>query len=239
MIEPDSVQMLSHLEHLFDGFLDGCQAGRIELAWTDARDGRLRHAALFGTDEFEALADRAALEKRKPGQNVYIGVALRKPNIPPFGRCCDEDFLALTVFYADLDDEGAAEAAKAHYKEAPPTAVVVTGRHPHLRAQLLWRQETPEHDPDICRRQNLAIAEVLGADRTVVNPSRVLRLGGSIAWPAKPGRVIERTEFITFDDGRPRIYLPGQIAKAFPTAQPSLTQVSSTSPKSKPNRRRL
>jgi hypothetical protein len=168
--------MLLHLEHLFDGFLDGCQNGLIELAWTDGKDGRLRHAAIFGTDQLDEIIEKAVTENRKPGQNVYIGIALRKPETPPFGRCNDEDFLALTAFYADLDDEGTAEAAKPRYKEAPPTAVVVTGRHPHLRAQLLWRQETPETNPEICRQQNLAIAVALGGDRTVVNPSRVLRL---------------------------------------------------------------
>jgi hypothetical protein len=146
MPEPDPQQMLLHLEHLFDGFLDGCQNGLIELAWSDGKDGRLRHAAIFGTDQLDEIVEKAVSENRKPGQNVYIGIALRKPETPPFGRCNDEDFLALTAFYADLDDEGVAEAAKPRYQKSPPTAVVVTGRHPHLRAQLLWRQEAAETD---------------------------------------------------------------------------------------------
>ncbi len=217
MIEPDPRQMLSHLEHLFGGDLDGCHEGRIELAWTDARDGRLKHAAIFGTDELDELAERAVSENRVPGQNVYVGQALRKADIPPFGRCNDDDFLALTAFYVDLDDDVLA-TARVNYRHrgCPPTAVVVTGRHPHVRAQMLWRQEIPERDALVCRHQNRALAVALGGDPSVVNPSRVLRLGGSIAWPTKPGRVIERTEFVTFDDGRPRWYYPGQIAKAFP-----------------------
>ncbi len=81
---------------------------------------------------------------------------------------------------------------------------------------MLWRLEIPERDADLCRRQNLALADALGGDTTVVNPSRVLRLGGSIAWPAKPGRVLERTEFHLFDDGRPKVYVDGQLARAFP-----------------------
>lgn len=217
MIEPDPRQMLSHLEHLFGGDLDGCHEGRVELAWTDSEDGRLKHAAIFGTDELEELVDRASSENRVPGQNVYVGQALRKGDIPPFGRCNDDDFLALTAFYVDLDDDVIATARVSYrHRGCPPTAVVVTGRHPHVRAQMLWRQETPERDAQVCRRQNRALAAALGGDPTVVNPSRVLRLGGSIAWPTKPGRVIERTEFLTFDDGRPRWYYPGQIAKAFP-----------------------
>ncbi len=80
----------------------------------------------------------------------------------------------------------------------------------------MWRLESPERDADVCRARNLALALALGGDRTVVNPSRVLRLGGSIAWPAKPGRVLERTEFHLFDDDRPKVYLGEQLARAFP-----------------------
>lgn len=226
MIEPDAEQMRRHVAHLFEGFLDGCHEGRIELAWTDGRDGRLRHAAIFGTDQLDELVEHALAENRRPGQNVYIGQALRKPDIPPFGRCKDEDFLALTAFYIDIDDDTTATAVTSYrHRGCPPTAVVVTGRRPHMRAQMLWRLDRPERDPHACRIQNLALAEALGGDTTVVNPSRVMRLGGSIAWPVKEGRVIERTDFLTFDDGRPKAYLPEQIAKAFPPAQSPLRPV--------------
>ena len=223
MIEPDAEQMRRHVAHLFEGFLDGCHEGRIELAWTDGRDGRLRHAAIFGTHQLDELVERALAENRRPGQNVYIGQALRKPDIPPFGRCKDEDFLALTTFYVDIDDDTTATAVTSYrHRGCPPTGVVVTGRQPHMRAQMLWRLNRPERDPHACRIQNLALADALGGDTTVVNPSRVMRLGGSIAWPVKEGRVIERTDFMTFDDGRPKVYLPEQIAKAFPPAQAPL-----------------
>jgi hypothetical protein len=98
MLEPDAAMMRRHVGHLFEGWLDGCHEGRIELAWSDGRDGKLRHAAIFGTDELGDLVERALTENRKPGQNVYIGQALRKPDIAPFGRCRDDDFLALSVF---------------------------------------------------------------------------------------------------------------------------------------------
>ena len=111
MIEPDGEQMRRHVEHLFGGFLDGCHEGRIELAWTDGRDGKLKHAAIFGTDQLDELVERAVAENRKPGQNVYVGQALRHPDIAPFGRCNDDEFYALTAFYADIDDDITAAAA--------------------------------------------------------------------------------------------------------------------------------
>ena len=226
MIEPDPQQMRRHVAHLFEGLIDGCHEGKIELAWTDGRDGKLKHAAIFGTDELDELVARAIAENRKPGQNVYIGQALRKPGIAPFGRCNDNDFFALTAFYADIDDDVTATASIDYRNRGcPPTGVVITGRNPHLRAQMLWRLKAPIHDAGAARLQNLALAEALGGDATVINPSRVLRLGGSIAWPLKKGRVVERTEFLSFDDGRPKSYLAEQIAKAFPSA-PALPQSS-------------
>ena len=223
MFEPDAAQMRRHVGHLFEGWLDGCHEGRIELAWTDARDGKLRHASSFGTDELDELVERAVQENRHQGQNVYIGQALRQPDSAPFERGKDDDFFALTAFYVDIDDDVTATAS-INYRNrgCPPTGVVVTGRHPHVRAQMLWRLESPVRDAAACRGQNMALAYALDGDLSVVNPSRVLRLGGSIAWPTKGGRVIERTEFLDFDDGRPKTYYPEQIARAFPPVQASL-----------------
>jgi hypothetical protein len=216
-LEPDAAMMRRHVGHLFEGWLDGCHDGQIELAWTSTIDGRLKHAAIFGTDQLDQLVDRAVIENRKEGQNLYIGQALRKPGIAPFGRCKDEEFHALTAFYTDIDDD-VVLAAAAKYKGlgCVPTATVITGRHPHPRAQMLWRLNAPVRDADVCRRQNLAIALALGGDTAVTNPSRVLRLGGSIAWPRKEGRTVELTELLPPSEGRPWEYLPEQIAKAFP-----------------------
>jgi hypothetical protein len=77
---------------------------------------------------------------------------------------------------------------------------------------MLWRLEMPERDPEVCRRQNRALADALGGDASVVNPGRVMRLGGSVAWPVKPNRIVERTEFVAFDDGRPRVYDEARLA---------------------------
>jgi hypothetical protein len=216
ILEPDAGQMLCHVEHLFGGDLDGCHQGLIELTWTDTADNSLSHAMLYDTDQLDGLVEGALELNRVPGQNVYIGAALRRPSTPVSGRCSDDDFFALTAFYADLDE--GVETARNLYRErrCPPTAVVVTGRQPHQRAQPWWRLETPERDPEVCRRQNRALAVALGGDPSVVNPGRVLRLAGSIAWPMKPGRTVERTELHTFNDGRPKIYFLGQLAKAFP-----------------------
>jgi hypothetical protein len=81
--------------------------------------------------------------------------------------------------------------------------VVVTGRHPHKRAQLFWRLEEPVDDPDVLRDWNRRIAARLGGDTTVVNPTTLMRVAGTIAWPWKTGRIAERTQLILFR-GPPR-----------------------------------
>ena len=82
----------------------------------------------------DKLVEEAARLNSQPMCNVYIGAALRHPHTAPFGRAEDSDAYALTCGYVDLDDPGAATAAKDIYGPNKPTMVVVTGRAPHVRA---------------------------------------------------------------------------------------------------------
>lgn len=203
-LRPEEKSMFLHLKLLFDDLPSDLQGGLIELAWTDAAEGhsshgRLRHSRLFSLTEIERAVLTAKSQNSIPGQNLYVGAALRRPETSREKRSSDKDFYALTAFYADFDKEGALATAEASCLEkgVPPTAKVVTGRTPHPRGQLWWRLEKPVADPELCRRQNRIIAETLGGDTSVINPGRVMRLAGSVAWPMKPGRVAEMTELVT------------------------------------------
>ncbi len=65
------------------------------------------------------------------------------------------------------------------------------------------------------RETNAAIAAAPGADPAVVNPGRIMRLPGSVAWPVKSGRVAELVELQTWND-RPPAYVEGEVVSAFP-----------------------
>ena len=214
--EPNADAMRTHIEHLFwYEYSDGEFDGLIELAWTDAEDKKLRHAELFGLDKIDALIEKAVEVNSVPNQNVYIGVALRKPNTPENRRANDKDFYSLKCAYADLDEEGAASSAAGRYHGVQPTLVVITGEHPHHRAHLYWRLNEPLRDPVEYRETMGLIAENFHADPAVTNPSRVMRLGGSVAWPLKKGRKVEATEVITFNDGRPTDYPAVALQRAW------------------------
>lgn len=183
-LAPDRAAMLRHVELVFGGGFDGALDGLVELAWTDPATGSLRNAQLFGTDQLEELVDRAAELNRVERCNVYVGAALRKPTTPLAKRAADGDFHSAPFAWADIDDdcvEAAIKAAKA--AGVPATMTVVTGRHPHMRAQFWWRLVDAERDGAAIKSLCSSIGLALGGDSTVSNPGRVLRLGGSIAWP--------------------------------------------------------
>ena len=230
IMEPDAAAVRRHLEQVFAG-----TAGLVELSWTDARTGALACAELFEAGDLDALAMRAVELNRQPGCNVYVGAALRRGETARGRRAKDEDFAAATCAWADVDADVVADAvAKAKAAGLPPTMTVVTGRHPHVRAQLWWRLEEPCSDAVELRALNGALAAAVGGDPTVVNPSRVLRLGGSVAWPTKPGRIRERTEVHVPQDGRPRAYAAQAITAAF-TPAPLLSVVPSAATPAEPS----
>ena len=196
LFSPNQDAMMEMVNHLFGDVPAAYGDGLVELAWRDEKTGKLSHGRLYTLDNLEDLVAEAARLNATRGVNVYIGAALRHPDTPPFGRANDEDFLALTAYYVDLDDPGVAKVAKDVYGRQKPTFVGKTGGTPDLRAQLWWKLEEPITDPFRSRAVLSGLCAALKGDSTVVNPSRIMRLIGSIAWPVKDGRITERTEII-------------------------------------------
>lgn len=190
VIEPDQDMMLAHMERHFRNILDG----RIEIAYGK----KPTQAQLFDVGDIEEAA-AFAYEKNRQGNNVYFGVAPRSEKIAPFGRALDGDCLYTKHVWVDLDDPGQAEKAAAYLKSQNvhliPTYSIITGRTPHTRAQLFFEIEDPVTHMDDVTKINKQIAFALGGDKSVTNISRVMRVGGSVAWPVKEGRVPELTNF--------------------------------------------
>jgi hypothetical protein len=207
--------MLQHLECLFGRAMDG----KIEIAWTDPKSKDLRHAELFDVGDLDTAAEKARGINASEFCNVYVGAALRAPSTSPGTRANDDDFFAAWALHVDLDDEGAPEIARKAYEAATlsPPVVTVTGRHPHTRAQLWWPLEEPVIDPEQYRRLLRTLAAGLHGDPTVCNPSRVMRLAGTVAWPVKEGRRAEKTELLMYKEKRQE-FIPEEIEHAFPSA---------------------
>lgn len=233
MYQPDIEAMARHVEHLFGGAPNGL----VELAWTDTTPDdsgryRLRHARLFNTSDLSTLVTEAARLNATPMCNVYIGAALRHPDTAPFGRTKDSDAFALTAAYVDLDDPGAATAAKNIYGKNKPTFVVVTGREPHTRAQLWWRLDEPVTDATKWPELLKAMSVTMNADTSVTNPARVMRLAGTVAWPVKPGRTIEQTGIVTLREPGQSAYSAATLSAAFQAQNaPAAAPVTPSAPR--------
>ena len=235
-IQPDPTAMLRHVELVFGGGFDGALDGLVELAWTDPATGSLRNAQMFGTDQLEELVERAAELNRTERCNVYVGAALRKPGTALAKRTADSDFHSAPFAWADIDldrVDAAVRAAKA--AGMPATMTVVTGRYPHKRAQFWWRLVDAERDGAAIKALCAQLAVALGGDSTVSNPGRVLRLGGSIAWPLKPGRIVESTEVHIPEDDRPPAYWAAAMVQAFAAPAPLLQTAPAASEPSAPS----
>lgn len=217
----DKALMLQHLTLLFGRALEG----RIEITAIKAAD-RAEHIAprthYFNVDELEEAAEWAASVNGEHMWNVYVGAALRRPDVFPGKAADDGDFLTTYAVWADADDDVQVSTARDAYQRLSitPAMVVVTGRLPDRRAQFWWPLETPIADIAVLRATVRGIADVLGTDHGVLTGKQLMRLAGTLAWPKpnKPGRVLEHTE-VNCPPASQREFTLEQLHRAFPPVE--------------------
>lgn len=176
----------------------------------------------------EDLADHV-IEMNKYGLNSYIVINPVRANAKN-RSAKDEDIIASHFFWADGDDEEAANSIR-NFAGPKYTMAVMTGRVPSPRPHIYWRTEDWVHNLPAWTGIQKAIAARLSTDPTVVNPSRIMRLPGTINWPtdkkAAKGRVAELSTFRTeYDDDREPVTFD-QMRRAFgdgPAPSLSLSQ---------------
>ncbi len=180
-------------------------------------------------DAVEQIADMNAR-----GRNCY---AVRNPiRASHSGSASDKDILAACYLWADCDDLVA--AGNVHRFDGPRwTAAVTTGTKPHVRAHVYWELETPCTELAEWAAMQRAIAAHFKSDSTVVNPSRIMRIGGTVSWPPQrkidKGYVPELTTLRTsYDDPRAPVSLD-QMRRVFAAAAPALplSQAATPSPR--------
>lgn len=222
ILTPNRAAMVQHLELLFGRAL----TGKIELTAIKADAGPTDRpeTRFFNLDQIEDAADWAVTTNTKHMWNVYVGAALRSPDVFPGKAADDDDFHAAYAICADVDEAHDLKRVRERYRAlniAPPFAVV-TGRTPSTRAQLWWPLEDPIRDAETYRQTLRAVAHNLGTDRATTAAKQLMRLGGGVAWPKakKPGRILEPTEVNT-PDGAQSVFTLEQIQRAFPPPEPA------------------
>ncbi len=188
LFKPDATLIKKHLTFLFKG-----TKGRIEISI-------LNQSENF-TDIDKAVA--RAVSWNEQGKNVYVVGSSIDPECMPVGRSNDADFYETSVVWCDLDGEFEPERLKELYTDCPPQLSVITGRTPNLRAHLWWKLDKPCSDADKVKTALTGIQQKLGGDPAVKNVTSLMRLGGTIAWPKKDGRITEMTEVKETDNVEP------------------------------------
>lgn len=185
-----------------------CTRGVLEIGWLDAQGRGLIHFEQFARDDLDALTATAIQANLVPGQACYI----RAATVMAWGsgphKTTDMDFEQAPGIWSDIDTPEDFERAKTVQTIVRPNASVITGTVPHPRVQSWFRCSEPIASPDLVRSLNVRLHKLYGGDPAVVNPSRLMRLPGTIAWPWKAGRMPEVTQFVrpAVDDPRPASY---------------------------------
>ncbi len=189
------------------------------------------NAARFALKNIDDAAQHAqAMNEAK--QNIYMCINPIDPIIEiPAGQAAkDTDILAAFYCFADADTAGAMENILS-FAGPKFTMSIKTGTTPFARGHAYWQLEEPVKNLQAWRDVQKAIAASLQTDAAVINPSRIMRVAGTVSWPNKkkqdkgyvPELVTMRTEFST--DREPVEF--ERMMRAFPKAEPQAASTMS------------
>lgn len=166
-------------------------------------------------------------DMNKRGRNCY---AVRNPVRDEVGKAAsDTDILAAFYLWADCDEGHAAENVL-RFPGPKWVAAITTGKVPSTRVHTYWELTQPCTDLAAWRDMQSAIARHFGSDPSVINPSRIMRIGGTISWPSTKkvakGYIPELTTIRTeYPETREPVTLD-QMQRAFAASTPATLPLS-------------
>ena len=142
-----------------------------------------------------------AVWANKQGRNVYTTVNPIDYNANS-GNASDPDIIGSFFCFADCDDPASMANVRQNIKDGfKQTFSVHTGKKP-VRGHVYYELAAPMTDMAAWREMQVAIAKKFNSDGKIVNPSRIMRLAGTISYPdaskKKKGRVTELTELLEY-----------------------------------------
>jgi hypothetical protein len=221
---PDTNAILRDLEYMTARWHELDAPAVIEVrAFRD--DGR-PHIGKFNPDDLDEAVEWIE-GMNEIGMNIY---AVRNPvRHDVVGSAKDSDIVASFFLWADCDESQSANNVR-QWTGPKYSAAVVTGEVPSVRVHTYWALEQPATDMAAWRDTQMAIAAHFGSDRSVINPSRIMRVGGTVAYPAphkqERGYVKELTVIRTqYDEVRSPVTID-QMRRAFSASTPATPAVS-------------
>lgn len=219
---PDAAEIRRHLEHITSRWSELDKRTVFELRFLTAEDrAQVKNVARFSPDDMGidlAVEHIEAINPHRLNAYVVVNPVSADAHIPAGKAATDEHIVGSFFHWADADDATAAENIRS-FVGPKPTFFVLTGVNPSPRPHVYWELEEPTHNLQAWTATQRAIAATLKTDSTVVNPSRIMRIGGTINWP-KPqkqakGYIAERTTLRIYDEDERPLVTSERMARAF------------------------
>lgn len=157
---------------------------------TDDDEARVKNVARFSPTEAgiaEASQHVSAMNAYHLNAYAVVNPIRADARIEANQGAKDEHIAASFFHWADADDAQAAENIRT-FVGPRPTFYVLTGKQPCARPHVYWELVQPETDLVAWKARQQAIAATLKSDGSVVNPSRIMRIAGTVNWP-KPKKI--------------------------------------------------
>lgn len=202
--------------------------GNVQVGWRDATTGDLNvpgdlnKSAVFNVRDPQ-LEEFVCNVNSIGGQDCYFKASIVRNTT---GYATDEDVICSPGFWVDQDDIRHIEYADSIKHEFTPTAFVYTGTVPEKRRQLWFRLDEPTRDGKFVFDVNDRLHGLYHGDASVKNPSRYMRLPGTIAWAWKPGRTPELVTWSPASTGP--LSHPIELTDTIPLPDPTINEVSGT-----------
>ena len=131
-------------------------------------------------------AVRFAADMNSLKLNVYMVINPIDPNaiIASNKGATDGDILRAHYSFADADDQRGVSGITKLSELLPPDITVTTGTIPHLRCHAYWKLSKPCYDLQEWTDKQASIAAQFGTDPSIINPSRLMRVAGTISYPS-------------------------------------------------------
>ncbi|MGB2409714.1 MAG: hypothetical protein ACPH9T_12370 [Paracoccaceae bacterium] len=123
-----------------------------------------------------------AVQMNNIGLNIYMTInPIKKSSVCKAAK--DGDILRAHYTFVDADDKPGINGLEALTSKIEPDLVVITGTIPHQRRHAYWRFDEPCTDLTLWSNRQLDLAKRYKTDPAVSNPSRIMRVAGTVSYP--------------------------------------------------------
>ena len=159
------------------------QAGKFEIRCLG--ENRTPITRIFTLEELADAVD-FAMRMNIIKLNVYMMINPINPSacIQPGRGATDTDIVRARYSFADADDRQGLQGLTSLADKLPPDIHVTTGTVPYERSHAYWKLAEPCYDMNFWTSKQAHIADQCDTDRSVKNPSRIMRLPGTVSYPS-------------------------------------------------------